>query len=132
VAWWEYAVLGASGGAIVEVLTVFKCVTRWQAGRRNKDGTLKVRRPGWRKYVDLPLLAWLLAIRMPLGAGAATLFGMTGQIVGAYASIAFGFAAPAMLAQLGSIPQIANAVQGGDPTPDTPSHAEIAPMSRAE
>lgn len=131
-AWWQFAGLGAVGGALVEVLTIFKWITRWQASRRNKDGTIKRNRPSMQRYVDVPVHMCLFALRLPLGAGAAALFGMTGQVVGAYASIAFGFAAPAVLAQLGSIPQVANAVQGGDPGPDPPAHAAVGPMSQAE
>lgn len=112
-AWWQFALLGAGGGALVEALAVFKWITIWQGDRRVSSGTIKGAPPGWRRYVDVPVHAWLLVIRAPLGAATATLFGLTGQISGAYAAVAFGFAAPAVLAQLGSVPQIANAVASG-------------------
>lgn len=110
--WWQFALLGAGGGALVEALAVFKWITVWQADRRTPAGRVKGKPPDWRLYIDVTALGWLLSIRGALGAGAATLFGMTGQISGAYAAIAFGFAAPAILAQLGSVPQIAAAVKG--------------------
>lgn len=129
-AWWQFAVLGAAGGALVEVLAVFKWITVWQGARRIPAGGLKEELPGWQTYVDVPALAWLLAIRTPLGAGSALLFGATGQIDGAYAALAFGFAAPAILAQLGSVPQIAAAVSGSqvtlETTPYVPEVAEPA------
>lgn len=105
---------GAVGGALVEVLSVFKSVGLWQSDRRLPSGEAKEKPPALRKYVDPPATAWLLAFRMGLGAGAATLFGMTGQIQGTYAAIGFGFAAPSILAQLGSIPQVKSIVKGDD------------------
>jgi hypothetical protein len=111
-AWWQYVVLGAGGGALTEALALLKWVTVWQDARRRGNGKLKGRPPHWSSYVDVPVHAWLLVIRMPLGAGTAWLFGATGQISGFYAALAFGFAAPAVLAQLGSFPALSAAVQG--------------------
>jgi hypothetical protein len=127
--WWEYAALGAAGGALVEVLAVFKWITSWQAGRRNKDGTLKAKRADWREYVDVPMHVWLFVLRVPLGALASALLGNTGQITGAIAALGCGIAAPVLLAQLGSIPQVANAVQGDDQLPES---AAVGPASSAE
>jgi hypothetical protein len=113
--WWQYAILGAGGGAVAEVLEVFRCITAWRSDRRTPTGLLKSDPPGMRKYIDLPVLAILLPFRAILGAGAAMIFGLTGQISGAYAAIAFGFAAPVVLAQLGSVPAVAHAVAGDVP-----------------
>jgi hypothetical protein len=116
VSWWQYAILGAVGGALVEALSLLNSVTAWQNGRRAATGELKTTLPGWKIYVDMPVQAWLLLIRAPLGAAAALLFGLTGQISGAYAAVALGFAAPAVLAQLGSIaPTLASAAVGVEP-----------------
>jgi len=126
-AWWQFAVLGAAGGAVVEALAVFKWVTVWEADRRMPTGSVKAKPPGWRQYVDVPALAWLLAIRAALGAGSAILFGVTAQIDGAYAAIACGFAAPALLAQLGSVPQVAAAVTSRQVAADAaPQLADVA------
>jgi hypothetical protein len=126
-AWWQFAVLGGAGGAVVEALAVLKWVTVWVADRRLPTGSLKAKPPGWRRSVDVPALAWLLPIRAALGVGSALLFGATGQIDGAYAAIACGFAAPAMLAQLGSVPQIAAAASGRHTTSATaPQLADVA------
>lgn len=108
--WWQFALLGAGGGAIVEVLAVFRCVAVWQDARRNRDGTIKRAPPELRRYVDVPAHAIMLPVRMGLGAAAAVLFGVTGQVTGPYGAVAIGCAAPVLLAQLGSVPQIAKAV----------------------
>lgn len=129
-AWWQFALLGSGGGALVEALAIFKWISVWQADRRTPSGRVKGKPPGWRLYVDVPALRWLLVIRAALGAGAATLFGMTGQIDGAYAAIAFGFAAPAILAQLGSVPQIATAVKGIETESEKPLPAREATAAK--
>jgi hypothetical protein len=131
-AWWQYALLGAAGGVLVEALAVFKWITIWQNNRRTRTGMIRAKPPSWRQYIDVPAAIWLLAIRTPLGAGAATLFGMTGQIRGAYAAMAFGFAAPAILAQLGSVPQIAAAIKQDDTPANLLLPAEKGSSQRGE
>jgi hypothetical protein len=115
VAWWQYILLGTGGGALAEALALLKWVLVWQNERRKANGRLKGRPPRWSAYIDLPVHTWLLVIRMPLGAGTAWLFGATGQIDGPYAALAFGLAAPAVLAQFGSFPALSTAVQGKPP-----------------
>lgn len=138
-AWWQFALLGAIGGVVVETLEFFRCVARWQEARRDHDGTLKRKRPGLERYVDLPVHACMLPARAALGAGAAILFGTTGQVTGVYGAVAFGCAAPVLLAQLGSIPQIDKAISRvSDPrepesrevsAPAVVVHAEESPGS---
>jgi hypothetical protein len=65
-----------------------------------------------RTYIDMPVHAWLLAIRVPLGSGTAWLFATTGQISGPYAMLALGVAAPAVLAHLGQVPEVEQMVRG--------------------
>lgn len=109
---WQFALLGAAGGALVEVLSLLRWIVEWANDRRKIDGRLKKKsRPRWRTYIDLPVHAWLLAIRIPLGAVTAWLFAQGEQISGAYAAVAFGFAAPAVLAQFGSIPMVTDAIR---------------------
>ncbi|GAA4626911.1 hypothetical protein GCM10023196_037080 [Actinoallomurus vinaceus] len=89
-----------------------------------------------RVYVDVPAHSFLLAIRAPLGAGTAWLFASTGQISGPYAALAFGFAAPAVLAQLGRLRGVDQAVQGNDArveslkTPEVPMPGPVADQSQ--
>ena len=113
--WWQFALLGTSGGVLVEVLAAFRCVVAWQGARRNRDGTLKRIPPKLGRYVDVPAHAIMLPARAALGAAAATLFGMTGQVTGPYGAVAFGCAAPVLLAQLGLIPQVERAVNRDQP-----------------
>jgi hypothetical protein len=115
--WWQYAILGAGGGALVEALSLFTSITVWQNARRRTTGELKEVLPSWRSYVDVPVHIWQLLTRMFLGAVAAALFGVTGQISGAFAAVAFGAAAPAVLAQLGSIPPVAGAIRAATHVP---------------
>jgi hypothetical protein len=110
--WWQFALLGAGGGAIVEVLAIFRCVAAWQHARLNRDGTIKRVPPELRRYVDIPAHAIMLPARVLLGTAAAVLLGVTGQVTGPYGAVTIGCAAPVLLAQLGSIPQVAKAVNG--------------------
>ena len=100
----------------MEVLAVFRCVAVWQVARRNRDGTVKRIPPKLGRYVDVPAHAIMLPARAALGAAAATLFGMTGQVTGPYGAVAFGCAAPVLLAQLGLIPQVERAVSREQPS----------------
>jgi len=127
--WWQFALLGTSGGVIVEVLTVFRCVAAWQGARRNRDGTLKRIPPKLRRYVDVPAHAIMLPARAALGAAAATLFGMTGQVTGAYGAVAFGCAAPVLLAQLGLIPQVERAANKDHPSTRKPKTDQPATVT---
>lgn len=110
--WWQYTILGAGGGALAEALALFNWITVWQASRRAASGRLKKAPPHWRQYIDVPAHAWMLLYRALLGAGAAALFTVTGQISGAYAAVTLGFAAPAILTRLGSTPAVARAASG--------------------
>ncbi|MFI5782330.1 hypothetical protein [Nocardia sp. NPDC051570] len=110
--WWQFALLGAGGGILVEALSIFRCLAIWQADRRTATGRVKGHPPQWKSYVDAPAHLGLLGCRALLGAASAVMFGATGQISGAFVAVALGFAAPSVLAQLGSIPQVAAAVSG--------------------
>jgi hypothetical protein len=71
--WWQFVLLGAGGGAIVEVLATFRCVAAWQDARRSHDGTIKRVPPELARYVDVPAHAIMLPARMLLGAAVALL-----------------------------------------------------------
>lgn len=110
--WWEFALFGAGGGAFFEAMSIFKYLLLWQSARRTRSGRVRSNPPPLHAYFDVPAHAWMAVIRMALGAGVAALFGGSGQLVGPYAAVALGFAAPAVLARTGSIPQVASAVAG--------------------
>jgi hypothetical protein len=109
---WQFALCGALGGVLVEVLALFGCLVKWQASRRTPSGRVKSRPPRFESFVDLPVHLSMLVLRPGLGAAAATLFASSGQITGPYVAVALGFTAPAILSQLGSVPQIERAVKG--------------------
>jgi hypothetical protein len=134
--WWEFALLGAGGGVVVEALAVFRWVAAWQDARRGKTGTLRSRPPKLGRYVDFPAHAIMLPARAGLGATAAILFGLTGQITGPYGALAFGCAAPVLLARVGLIPQVGKAIDlpveltrtnGVRKATDDPSETVIVP-----
>jgi hypothetical protein len=110
--WWQFGVFGAAGGLSVEVLAVFRGCVQWQAARRTATGRRRAKPPVLRMYLDVAAHACLAVLRSAIGAGTALLFGTSGQISGAYAAVALGVCAPAMLAQLGSSPGVARLVAG--------------------
>jgi hypothetical protein len=127
--WWEYALLGAAGGALVELLSIFNCLALWQRARKTPTGRIRSKPPSIRVYLDIPAHAWMTFFRMLLGAGSAFAFGASGSIDGVSAAVALGFAAPSLLAQLGSIPQIANVV-GDPPSAGHPSIRSSVELTR--
>ena len=68
---------------------------------------------------------------MVLGAAVAAAFGLSGQISGGYAALCVGFSAPALLSQLGNVPQVAAAVAGATPEPGEGTSANPPPVSGA-
>lgn len=108
--WWAFALLGAGGGALVEVLSVFNSIALWQGARRTPAGRVRARPPALRMYLDVPAHAWMFLFRTLLGAVAAFAFGVGGSISGMAPAVALGFSAPSFLAQLGSIPRLAQAL----------------------
>lgn len=114
--WWEYALLGAAGGALVELLSVFNCLAHWQEARKTTSGRIRAKPPSVRVYLDIPAHIWMTFFRTLLGSVTALAFGASGSISGVAAAVALGFSAPSLLTQLGSIPQVADAV--GDSSTD--------------
>jgi hypothetical protein len=114
VEWWQFSLLGAAGGAVVELLVVFQGMIQWQTARRTPTGRVRRNPPPLRLFLDVPAHAWVFPLRALLGAGGAALFGASGQITGVVAAVALGYAAPSVLGQLGDIRQ-AHARLGGAP-----------------
>jgi len=110
--WWESALLGAGGGAVVEVLSLFKWLTVWQLARRLDSGLVRDDPPGLTRYVDVPAHVGMLLLRAFLGAVSAAVFAAGGQIGGAYVAVALGFCGPALLGRLGEIPHVASRIEG--------------------
>jgi hypothetical protein len=122
--WWHFALLGAAGGVIVEVLGIFRWVKAWQDSRRCSDGTIQDKPPKLARYLDIPAHCIMLPARAALRAAAAIVFGLTGQVTGPYGALAFGCVAPLMLARVGMIPQVANAINAA-PNPRSSRPADV-------
>ncbi|MGK5533745.1 hypothetical protein [Streptomyces sp. URMC 129] len=128
---WQFALLGACGGGLIEIVALFNRLGEWQTARRTPTGRIRRNPPKFTSYIDIgPVLA-ITATRLMLGAAVATAFGGSGQVDGGYAAITVGATAPALLAQLGQIPGVRNAL-GDAPAPGAPSPlAAPAPLNVA-
>ncbi|MGW7529056.1 hypothetical protein [Streptomyces sp. NPDC054783] len=130
--------LGAAGGLLRGLLDAYAGFSLWHAARReHRRGVAgsDTDVPVFREYVD-PLADSIAAVvHSALGAGAAVLFGTTGQISGAYAALVVGMSAPLLLTQLGQLQSVSDAVRGGPqttggrptqtlPLPDPPTLAD--------
>lgn len=124
---WHFALLGGAGGFTVELLSVYRSVALWQESRRTGTGKVRADRKSLNMYVDVPAHLWMSVIRIALGAGVAALLGTSHQIQGGYAALLVGFTAPSLLAQLGSFPQVANAIGlSSSPSAQETSSANMA------
>lgn len=129
--WWQYALCGAGGGIIAEVLALYGWFTAWSRARRAASGLVRAHPPQLRKYVDVAAHVWVLFLRALIGAACAALFAAGGQLKGVYAAAALGFCAPELLSRLGEIPQVAAAVKGEEETAATsPDRRPLSPASQ--
>ncbi|MFE0138084.1 hypothetical protein ACFWY6_42040 [Streptomyces sp. NPDC059037] len=121
--------LGAAGGVLRGVLDAYNCVLDWQAARREHRQApaagQEPRPPLFRDHFDPVADTAAAVIHSGMGAGAAVLFGTTGQISGAYAAFVVGVSAPVILTQLGRIQAVSDAVTGA-PTAPAPAPAPEA------
>jgi hypothetical protein len=116
---WQFALLGAGGGVIVETLAVFRYLAAWQRARKDESGVMLEKPPRLRTYLDVLAHPVLLVMRALLGAMSASIFAASGELKGPYVAIALGFCGPKMLERLGEIPQIREAVLGDKREPDS-------------
>ncbi|MFF4030340.1 hypothetical protein ACFYZ2_11285 [Streptomyces sviceus] len=109
--------LGGAGGLLREVLDVYTQFLDWQTDRRTHRKTgIASDPPQFREYSDGLAVATVAALlHCGLGAAAAVLLGNTGQISGAYAAIAVGLSAPALLTQLSRSQSVSDALTGEQP-----------------
>ncbi|MFE9094328.1 hypothetical protein [Streptomyces sp. NPDC007264] len=107
--------LGAAGGALRGLLDVYTRFLDWRSDRRahfrlplgQEDEP-----PRFQKYFDPVGDPVAAVVHSLMGAGAAVLFGTTGQITGAYAAIVVGVSAPVILTQLSRIQSVSDALTG--------------------
>ncbi|MFD3647120.1 hypothetical protein ACFWUT_08580 [Streptomyces cyaneofuscatus] len=107
--------LGAAGGALRGLLDAYNRFLDWQSDRR----AYRQLPPGqenvparFQDYFDPVADPIAAVVHSAMGAGAAVLFGTTGQVSGAYAAIVVGISAPVILTQLGRVQSISDAVNG--------------------
>ncbi|MEV6006280.1 hypothetical protein AB0M29_05685 [Streptomyces sp. NPDC051976] len=107
--------LGAAGGSLRGLVDAYNQVVAWQVARRDLRRTPDARDralPRLTEYLDPVPDSVATAFHMALGAAGAAMFGLSGQITGAYAAIAVGISAPALLTQLGRVQSVSEAVTG--------------------
>ncbi|MFF2364269.1 hypothetical protein ACFVU0_16375 [Streptomyces sp. NPDC058122] len=108
-------VLGAAGGSLRGLIDAYNQTMEWQSARREARSTPAPEEEGpprFKDYFDLFPDTIAAVFHTALGAGAALLFGTSGQIVGTFAAIAVGVSAPALLTQLGQLQHVNEAVTG--------------------
>ncbi|MDX3375552.1 hypothetical protein PV390_14210 [Streptomyces sp. ME02-6991-2A] len=131
--------LGAAGGALRGLLDAYNRFLDWQSDRR----AYRRLPPGqenvparFQDYFDPVADPIAAVVHSAMGAGAAVLFGTTGQVSGAYAAIVVGISAPVILTQLGRVQSISDAVNGapqaGTVAEEDPAEAspQVAPPAQ--
>ncbi|MFI1459054.1 hypothetical protein [Streptomyces roseus] len=109
--------LGTAGGLLRGVLDLYTRFVSWQADRRvhrqsTAEGVAQGTPPQFGAYFDPAVDIVAAALHSVLGAGAAVLFGTTGQISGEYAALVVGMSAPILLTQLSRIQTVNEALTG--------------------
>lgn len=118
-------VLGAAGGSLRGLVDAYHQTMAWQTARREhqraEPATDAPRPPQLTDFFDPGPDIMAAAFHTVLGAAGAALFGMSGQIAGAYAAIAVGISAPALLTQMGRVQTVSEAVTRASPGVGSPS-----------
>ncbi|WP_062651519.1 hypothetical protein [Streptomyces maremycinicus] len=116
--------LGASGGLLRGLLDAYTGFSQWHAARReHRQGAAgpDTEVPVFQDYVDPVADSLAAVVHSALGAGAAVLFGTTGQISGAYAALVVGMSAPLLLSQLGQAQSVSDTILGAAQAPGSQS-----------
>jgi hypothetical protein len=101
--WSQYALLGAGGGALVEVLAIYQSVLDWQSARKDeKTGGVLVEPPKLKAYLDFGPHACMFVLRGLLGSVTGGLLGVAGKVHNVYTAFGAGCAAPVIVASLGT------------------------------
>ncbi|MEU7000518.1 hypothetical protein [Nonomuraea sp. NPDC046570] len=126
--WQQVVMLGATGGLVVEVITLWGHLTSWQRARHIARVGRKRVLPSLSQYID-PQADTLVAVtRLLLGAAAGVL--MHDQIDGPMAAIAVGAAGPALLRHLGSGRTVHDALARGESPARPAADAPVVPPAR--
>jgi hypothetical protein len=120
---WQAIALGATGGFVVEFVSMWGYLTNWQSARRDHLRRGKKPLPKLGHYVDIPADGLVAITRILMGAAAGWAF--YPQAAGPLAAIAVGAAAPALLRQFKGARTIDGAMQRaealGEAPPSQPS-----------
>ncbi|MEU0029755.1 hypothetical protein [Streptomyces sp. NPDC006335] len=113
--------LGAAGGLLRGAVDLYARFVCWQTDRNAHRqaitaGTTQGEAPQFQGYFDAPVDFAAAVVHTTMGAGAAVLFGTTGQISGEYAALVVGMSAPVLLTQLIRIQTVNEAVTGDQQT----------------
>lgn len=108
---------GAAGGLARGALDLYTRFMSWTADRHAhqlaaRSGTAQGQAVRFTAYFDVPVDIAAAAVHAVMGAGAAALFGSTGEISGKYAAIVVGMSAPVLLTQLLRIQTVNEALTG--------------------
>ncbi|WP_405662887.1 hypothetical protein OG379_14850 [Streptomyces sp. NBC_01166] len=126
--------LGAAGGLLRGALDLYTRFVSWQADRRAHRQSAAAdaaqeEAPRFQAYFDPAVDTVAAVVHSVMGAGAAVLFGTTGQISGGYAALVVGLSAPMLLTQLGRIQTVNEAVTGErQPAEAVPEPGALSPV----
>lgn len=115
--WLQAVLLGACGGAVVELVTFWQNIEAWRVARKSARAMAEKSLPRFNEYVDPS--ADLAAFLTRLALGAITGGVLHDQLVGTPAAIMVGASAPALLLQFGRARAISRAVRF-DPASTSP------------
>lgn len=104
-------VLGAAGGLLRGAVDLYSRFVSWQTVRLDCRQSAR-QAPRFQEYFDPSTDIVAPVLHTLMGAGAAVLFGTTGQISGEYAALVVGMSAPMLLTQLTRIQTVNEAVTG--------------------
>ncbi|MFE2586423.1 hypothetical protein [Streptomyces sp. NPDC059378] len=122
--------LGATGGVLRGLLDAYARFLDWQTDRRTHRQTGREGEPPrFTEYFDVGVEPLAAVLHSAMGAGAAVLFGTTGQISGAYAAIVVGMSAPGLLTQLSRIQSVHDALTAGQTAASGPAEPTAQPAS---
>ncbi|MFD7283530.1 hypothetical protein ACFV80_42715 [Streptomyces sp. NPDC059862] len=123
--------LGAAGGLLRGAVDLYTRFVSWQTARRACRQSAR-QAPRLQEYFDPSTDIVAAVVHTVMGAGAAVLFGTTGQISGEYAALVVGMSAPMLLTQLSRVQAVNEAVTGDrQPADAAEATAEIGVPSAA-
>jgi hypothetical protein len=127
--WQQAVLLGACGGAVVELVTFWQNLEAWRAARGRARAKAGKSLPRFTKYVDPAADLAAFLTRLVLGAITAGI--LHGQLAGSVAAVMVGASAPALLLQFGRAKAISRAVAFdpaaiATPAPDPSGSGEVA------